>query len=1192
MAITLNPTIANLGIMAPVLGPWFSNVAANLPAITPAQKLGLTLNLPAGTDWLPPATGLLSLYISTPSSPPAALATLQDSDGQFPFPAGRIVAWFRLLPEVEARLHALIGLVPQASAATAAALPTAIATPTRPQIRSLALVLPAATPLTPAGLYPFLGTLDSSLGDTDAKKMAAFGLGLTGATLANGAVPMTWLRRPGGSGASQDKLLQGLSGAVDLWAFDRRGRAVDPGAVACWWSWLLNAAVGADASSNLQLLAPGIPAANYPQASGQPVVAQFSAGRTAHLVDAHEGPLGAPFIGARLQSGGSAVASNLLQATGNNSIALGFQALTAPASPPPADNPQLDNAPRARLAVLPDGSYAATATLWPGGPVHAGLPRDFIRVGVVEEELHLVGTARRDSRLAVATPADRRGSAQNRPSTRINVARTATTAGVLRANAQAAADALIALPNAATPTRFVLGLADALWGGTPAASAIPPGTGAFPTGLADSGTSAPSPGQYRVRALTGGGALAEDHQSVLVEIHLGAPGAGAWVRAWPQGFDLATGVHFQLTGGAGRADATGLATLVMVLANGRLDAQGLLGMLLHVVRQDATGRVTAQRLYADCRFTRPAPVGGTPATTVAGSWIICETAATGSGALPAGAVPPGGHVVLLSATPALLDRTTIPAAALDPAVLATRLQGTDIAALTAPAYAATPDRADATGRPLPRDPAAPPGNPNGALDTLLGPRLHRLDRAALTGVTASSVPYALMDRLEVAAATNPPTGPLAALAANPPVPWALEPATAFHHGHPGVPASIETHGTGLALSGAPAVAVAEYVRERTAGLGFAAVQGLAEPVRSAAVQSELAVAAEAATALPTPADGAGPGPVVAILRTAAVGMEGIPGIGLAATQTNIWPLSQNLAQFESWLDTQISAAGGAGTALRNAVGAQSDSISRALDRRIMTAAFGATEALTALLAAIARAQDFVYLETPAIDLLAIDPSGENRQLWQSLINRMAVRPGLRVALCVPSLLLPGTPKRLQEIRDHGLLAAITAMRAAAADRFALFSPGAGGGRAIRFASTSVIVDDAFALTGTTHLWRRGLTWDSSLAASVFDERLVDGRPQDVRGFRIQLMADRLGIPATTLPDDPAELVKAIRALDDRGSDKLSALTIAPPTPPPPNADIDTWNPDGTKAGLDLTSIATLFAGAVALTDTDHAIVEG
>jgi hypothetical protein len=176
--------------------------------------------------------------------------------------------------------------------------------------------------------------------------------------------------------------------------------------------------------------------------------------------------------------------------------------------------------------------------------------------------------------------------------------------------------------------------------------------------------------------------------------------------------------------------------------------------------------------------------------------------------------------------------------------------------------------------------------------------------------------------------------------------------------------------------------------------------------------------------------------------------------------------------------------------------------------------------------------------------------------------------------------------------DHCLLDAVEAIRAAAGDRFALFAPGAGAGREIRFASTSVVIDDAIAITGTTHLWRRGLSWDSSLATAVFDERLVDGRPLDVRAFRIGLVADRLGIPATRVPDDPAELVRAIRDFETRGRSRLAARQIIRPDPAPANADIDTWDPDGSKTDLNLAAIATLFASAVALTTVEHAIVEG
>src|SRR5205085_9924325 len=108
--------------------------------------------------------------------------------------------------------------------------------------------------------------------------------------------------------------------------------------------------------------------------------------------------------------------------------------------------------------------------------------------------------------------------------------------------------------------------------------------------------------------------------------------------------------------------------------------------------------------YADRRFTRPAPVPGSPATTVSGTWVVCETGVGGSGALPAGAVPPGGHVVLTGPSPTLMDRTALAAATWDANTLRNKLQATDIVSLTTPAFGSTPDRADAVGRPLPRTP--------------------------------------------------------------------------------------------------------------------------------------------------------------------------------------------------------------------------------------------------------------------------------------------------------------------------------------------------------------------------------------------------------------------------------------------------------------------------------------------------------
>lgn len=1192
MAITLNPKISDLGIMAPVIGPWFSNATLSLPALPADSKLGMDVAM-TGVDWFAPATGTLSLYISNATAPPPGLDALQDATGAFPFADGRLVAHFRLLPEVEARLHALVGLIPAATVQPiGTTLPTSAATPTRAQVRSFAIVLPEGTALTTATIEGLFGGQSNIPGDTDIERMAAVGLvPKPDNSLVNATLPMTWLRRPGQKTADRDRLLQGLNGTIQLWAFDQRGRAIDPGAVACWWSWLLATGVGADSGGTLQLLPPSFAATNFPQSGSNPVVAQFAAQRSALLSDPHEGPPAAPFLAGRLKNGATAIAKALVQATGSTGISLSVTALPPPGSPaPPADNPPLDALPRARMAVLPAGSYATTLSLWPGGAVHSELTRDFVRVGLVEEESHLVGVLRRDSRAAPSSALERRQSAQNRPSTRINVSRTADTASVLLANTRAVADALLALPGTAAPTRMVLGIADAVWGGTPSGTPPAPGAGPLPASLAENASAEPGAAQYRVRALTGGGALAEDKQTVLVEINLGAPCAGAWVRAWAQGFDLDSGNHFALTGGAGRASDQGLARLPMTLANGRVDPLGLLAMDLLVLLFDSSGAVTTRRHYADLRFARPAPIAGA-APAPSGTFWVCETAATGTGALPSRAVPPGGHVILLSDPPAIVDRTTLPASAWDAATLRNKLQATDIVSLTAPSCKSTPDRADGLGRPLPHEPSGT-GDAKGGLDAVIGNHLHLLERGLAEGAS-SSAPYALLDRLEVAAAAVATGNARAVIGSTSPAPWALEPTNAMFLGFPTVPASIEVHGAGAALNGLPAVAVAEYVRERTAGMGFDFVRSLSEPARSLAVQSEIALAAEAATPFAAITEGTGAGPVAAILRTGAFGLEGVPGAAVGATATDVlFPFGQNLAALEAWLDNQISAGGGAGSALRSAAGSNLDSVARALDRRILASAFGARETLIALMAAIDRAQDLIYIETPALDGMSYDGIGETMSLWTRVMARLGERKGLRVVLCVPTLLAPGTPKMMQAVRDQVLLDAITTARNVATDRFGLFSPGVGAGRALRLASTSVVIDDAFALTGTTHLSRRGLTWDSSLAASVFDERLVDGRPQDVRAFRIRLLADRLGIATGRVPDDPADLVRAVQALDANGSERLSVTQILRPDPVPQNLDIDIWNPDGSKTDLTLSTVAALFASAIALTDVDHAIIEG
>lgn len=1301
MTILYKPPINTLGIMAPVLGPWFSGGPAmpNIPALPASGGVPTQLHVPinlAGTNWLPPATGNLSLYYIQNNVVPPALDTLRNIDGSNPFAASgvyagtkRIVAYFRLLPEVEQRLHQCVGLIPSATSAPLTAAAPVAGVPTRPQVRSFMLVFPDAATVT-------VGFIDALFGGTLAgsnaiERMNSVGLLSDGTNVTgNMALPMTHLRRPGGS--SPDTLVANVTSAADLWCFDRRGRPIDPGAVACWWSWLLNYGIGETVvgNSTFQLLAPNVnlanmatpgaviapvPAAGAPGA--RPHVANFAPGLTAHLVDPHEGILGAPFLAVdgdtadtnnvkrlTLSANGTAISnptSSLVGGVAAGNIVLGFTAAPTVSVPPPAGgapnviyNPPADNAPRARVAVLPNGSYGTAATLWPSGALHTNLTRDFVRVAIVDEEAFLTGIRRRRSDINAPTPAFpdagslkpiqlRREMDQNRPSTRITVAPSA--GPVLRANSGAVATALLGLPSAANnPARLVLGVTDTAWGSpvVPAglAAAVPQATSPFPFSLTDfgSGAGALPQGQYRVTALQGDGGSASARQMVLVEINFGgSPGScvGATVRVWPLGFTFGTGDHYRLTGGFATVGTNNIATAVMELPNGLANPVGQMHMDM-LVTIPQTGGGTLHRRYASRPFVRPTPVNGAFVTgnPVAGNWVICETGATGAaGALPNGSVPAGAHVVQLTPTQALIDRTTIPVAALV-GTLANYLttNPTALISLTEPAFQSTRDRADAVGRPLPKQapsvPAggapvgnAPPGanGPGGGVNTLIGNGVHLITRTGADAL-AASLPLGLMNRNEVVGFSFAGGAQAAVIGSAPPVPWGLEPATNHFLAYPGVPASIEVHGTGATLTGAAAIAAGEYAIERTAGLGIAAFRGVANPtLRSVIIQSEAALVAEASTnLLPAAVAPAAPSPVVAVLRTSALGLEGLPAFSQLINSQGFYPTLTNvLNTFYVWANNNIPipaplagvgpipAAGQLGTWLSNQNPPANNAVAacRALDRRIQSSLFGSREGLNSLLAAINRAEDLIYIETPELDNLVIksgDGDGnaanaENINLWQTLIARATARIGLRVVLSVSSLPFPGTPEKYRQVRDQCILDAIAAARSALGSRFVVFSPGVGAGRALRLASTSVVIDDAYALTGTTHLSRRGLSWDSSLAAAVFDENLTDGRPTDVLNFRNQLLADRLGIPLAAVPIDAAELVRAITDLDARGSNRLSAIPIVPPTTTITSVDKDVWNPDGSQSFSDLNSLpgfAALFATSVALTDVDHAMIEG
>lgn len=1079
----LVPDPGTLGLESPTLGPWFST-DVTLPV--PSDDLSVAVTVPAGTSWLPPAAGLLSLAVAG-GTPPPILAGLRGPSGTPPFTTGRLVAVFRLLPEVEQRLGALLADIPPADGSTATA-----GLVTRPAVRTLVLELPEDPPT----LASLGDRLDPPLDSTLSPSEQAAGVGLTqsAGNLANGPEPMTALVRPGTFLGENEHLLSFANPTnVRLFAFDARGRPLDPGAVAAWWARLT--------ASFTNLFAPG------------PT-------RTVTVT----GQLTAQLVGPDEATATEAVLSRLVTTNLTGTGPVRIRGTDPAAAHFDLTGGTADQAPLPLLAALPGGSYTTAVDLWASGPV-GGVNRDFVRVALVDVEQHLTGQPR------VATPgagndAERRAADQQRASTRTLVDRATANAAesVLLATADGAMSGLLEVVRAGSAT-VVAPVLD-----RPAGALTPP---TLP--VVDAPDALPNP--VTMTALTGGGA--EDSgtvvgQRVLVETSLDPTLQGAWIRVWPQYFDSRTGRHERGAGGGGIVDSSGAVRAVVRLADGAVAPANRMGLDILLV----TGSQAVR--YPEIRLERPAPVGGTMRSlaAVTDTVVACESGQSFTGGVPPGSLPSGVTLVALSTPPALVDPASVAVAQWNSATIAAVLAAGDVVQLTEPAWSGWRGGEDAATL--------------GAAAAVT-----RIARSGLTRLSRVGSPLPTQARDEVAAVT------LSATAADGIV-AGVRPLGAHHellphqNGHPGAPGDEEHHGTGARLRGPAVLGLAEILRERVAG-------------------STPELAADASTPLPSPSTPTAPASWAATLRTVGFGVEAEPGLveALNAVGADSFPFDGPLSAVQSRLSSLgVTIPGGAGDA--------ATSILRAVNRRLLGARSGYRETATALAAAFARAQDFVYLETPALDGLAAGSGDAAMNVWQALVDRVAANTVLRVLVCLPVRLAPGTPAKLQRVRDQGVRTALETMRAAAADRLAVFTPVTGPGRSLRLEATSVVVDDAWTLSGGTHLWRRGLSFDASLSVAVFDERLTDGRPAEVVAFRRALVAGRLGLAESLLPEDPIELVRAVRQLSARGGGlRLSPQTIDPPDPEPSGLDATVWNPDGSVAtSFDATAWLAGLAAAV------------
>lgn len=1092
----LSPAPESLGLHSPAIGPWFSDDALRLPL--PEADLALPLTLSGNVRWLPPAAGFLSFFVAT-AARPLPIAHLRGPTGPA-FTDDRLIAVFELLPQASARLAALMRMLPTLGT------PTVANQATRSPVRTFALEFTDAA----TGLAFFNGRLQFGFPpgvDTDEKKLNYLGLASGTGSITNAATPMRDLFRPGLSGTTGQFLMQFPAAAgVRLWAFDARGRALDPGAVACWWQRLVDATNGFP-----NLLAPEATRAAQP-------IADDADRLLVQLVNAHEGPLDDATL-ARLTVGGNAAGTGALRHRGTGAtggIDLSFSAAPTDATP--------DDLPLARMGVLPDGRLATTLSLFPDGPVDPLLRRDHVRVAVLSVEHQLTGQPRQVADTA-PDPAKTRAADQQRTSTRILVDRSARPA-LLRTHSAVATEALAALrlqdAGTALPSRMVAPVAALDWGPAEGALAdvdVPGSISLAAVAVAGAGTPA--------------GTTVSD-QRVLLTVELGAAAAGAWVRGWSQGFDHEKGERFRLDGASGRADADGRVRLFLPLPDGDSAPSTPLGVDLLV--RTARGR----RLFADQRFQRPSPLAGAAvsADAATGPFLLCEEGREVTALDAAAAIRPGTQVLALGgANPTRVDRATIPAAARVQDTLLRSASGALILRLTPPALK---------------------GAPTGDTDADLSSSGAVVRRSARTLPNAwqAGQPLPGQDRRELVTTATSANASRAVIGGGPALPDRAG-LPAHLDGHPFCPAGPDVVGVGVRVEGPAVRGIAEFTRERT----------------SSDTVDLVTVVADADLAVPAAPDE--DSLWVAGLRTVAAGVEAEIGLAeLSGLLTGSgYPFGQGLEAIRTALTGITIPAGINDTAGR---------VARALDRRFLAASRGAREGATALVAAIRRAEDFVYIETPAIDNRELGATDDRLHLVRALTDRLGERPGLRLLICLPVFLDSNLPKAVQRVRDAEARAALDALGAAFGEkRLAVFSPSAGPARTLKLATTTVIVDDAFILAGSTHLWRRGLSYDGSYAASLFDDRLAEGRPAEILAFRRQLIADRLGLELRELPEDPSDLVDAVRVLVARGGfGRLAAERLRPPTQAPTTAsgsftEADVWNPDGSPSEV-LNLLAAAF----------------
>ena len=402
---------------------------------------------------------------------------------------------------------------------------------------------------------------------------------------------------------------------------------------------------------------------------------------------------------------------------------------------------------------------------------------------------------------------------------------------------------------------------------------------------------------------------------------------------------------------------------------------------------------------------------------------------------------------------------------------------------------------------IPRTVSPPPTPPSNLRDLVLSlaaepsprkaprlPTMARLETIAATGTTAGA----------------PPDGTLLWQAVLTGARWAGESRSALHaDGNPGNPAGPDVHAPGISVSGALAYDLAVHALKR------------AQPIIPLPASNAGTVLGWVATSggnnfnVPSDAANVANTGVGVMLETVAVGCE--------------TPWLENLSPppagntVNSMIASAASAIGVPAPAITVTV-ANEPRLQREVRREFFAAKHGFRDAQWALRRAFSEARELVYIESPQFAMTARPGAGGPQNYEVDLVavlaDRLEALPALRVVICTPRLADFADDYRTFHRQHYAArLEAYNALRAKARDRVLLFHPVGFPGRTAYIRTTSVIVDDVWCLVGATHLRRRGMTFDGSVAIASYDRQITEGYSTGVRNYRRELMAAKLRVPA-------------------------------------------------------------------------------